>query len=276
MLALFALVVAAAEPPPRVLVLETRADGPTLEKVRAFGDLLATVLEPRTAAEIVPASSVKDRLAVAAEKVSAGCDDTTCMTEIAGALDARYVVASRASQVGGRWLMRVELFDSRDLKVVAQTSTMSDSVEGLASQAEKLADGLMEKAPMLPRKGEVIASEKPKGPPPDPKSGSPWPWVITGVSSAAVVGIGAGWAWSYSDALGKETAQNNALKDYKADPNVSTRKALVTAASAADGSSTLNNCVFFPLGCFGCLPLAAAAAGAAYWGATQDNEEPKP
>jgi hypothetical protein len=182
-----------AELPPRVLVLETRADAAHENDVKAFGDLLATLLERRSTAVIVPASSVKDRLAVAADKMTAGCDDNTCLTELAGALDARFVVSERASQVGGRWLMRVELFDSRDLKVVAQTSVMSDGVEGLAAQAEALADDLMARAPMLPRRGEtnvpVDASLGDTSSSSSSSSSGPGslPWIVAGSSVAAAV-----------------------------------------------------------------------------------------
>src|SRR5688572_14496608 len=171
----------------RVLVLETRADAAVLTQVKDFGDLFATILEERSDAEIIPSSSIKDRLQVAAAKVESGCDDTACMTENAGAMDARYVVASRASQVGGRWLMRVELFDSQDLKVIAQATKMADSVGGLAAQAEHLADDLLAKAPVLPRKGSSSSSSGPTNaatvkelPPPDEKSGGLSPGVLIG------------------------------------------------------------------------------------------------
>ena len=104
-------------PPPsakveRVLVLETRADAAWLPKVKAFGDLLATILEQRTTAEIVPSSSVKDRLTVAADRLSAGCDDTACMSEIAGALDARWVVAlMNEGKVNGKQLLSPTLIN---------------------------------------------------------------------------------------------------------------------------------------------------------------------
>lgn len=256
----------------RILVLETRADAAYLDTVRAFGDLMATLLEQRTDAEVIPSSSIKDRLSVAADKASAGCDDTTCMTEIAGAMDARYVVASRASQVGGRWLMRVELFDSQDLKVIAQSTAMADSVEGLAAQAELLADDLVARAPVIARGhgGSNVVAGGTTGdggelPPPDERKGGNG-WLVGGgiaalVGAVVVASAGVGsWVW----ASGEERKLNQATEAYHRDPGVETRTALIEAGRAADGASTWNNCLFVPLGC-ACIPLGAGGAGAIGW-----------
>lgn len=257
-------------PPPRarILVLETRAEAAYVEQVRAFGDLLATLLEARTDAEVIASSSVKDRLAVAADKISAGCDDTTCMTEIAGALDARYVIASRASQVGGRWLMRVELFDSQDLKVIAQATAMADGVEGLAAQAELLADDILARAPMLARHaGGSTDAGTGTGtlPPPDAKKGGGG-WLLGGgitalVASAVFATVGTvGYLWAAGDA--RKTAE--AIDEYQADPRVETRQALIDAGKASDSSSNWNNCLFLPLGC-ACIPTGLGGAGLVGW-----------
>ncbi|MCC7111772.1 MAG: hypothetical protein IT382_20930 [Deltaproteobacteria bacterium] len=259
----------------RILVLETRADAVHLDAVRAFGDLMATLLELRTDAEVIPSSSIKDRLSVAADKASAGCDDTTCMTEIAGAMDARYVVASRASQVGGRWLMRVELFDSQDLKVIAQSTAMADSVEGLAAQAELLADDLVARAPVIARgsggsrTGTTVVGGGTTGgaelPPPDERKGGSG-WLLGGgiaalVGAVVVAGVGVGsWVW----ASGEDRKLNQATEAYHRDPGVETRTALIDAGRAADSASTWNNCLFAPLGC-ACIPLGAGGAGAIGW-----------
>jgi hypothetical protein len=265
----------------RVLVLETRADATYLPKVKAFGDLLATILEQRTTAEIVPSSSVKDRLAVAADKLSAGCDDTACMSEIAGALDARWVVASRASQVGGRWLMRVELFDSQTLKVTAQVSAMADSVEGLAAQAEHIADDLVAKAPVLSKKagGPDVASapppessDKPAKASDDGGGGNPLPWILAAGGGTLSIAFLAASVASYSWASGKETDLNKALDAYAREDSTRNRKALAAAGNAADDSSVVNNCLIAPLGCLS-LPLAAVAVTGVYWGATQGKHD---
>ncbi len=260
----------------RVLVLETRADAAYVDKVRAFGDLLATILEDRADAEIVPSSSVKDRLAVAADKMQSGCDDTACMTEIAGALDARYVVTSRASQVGGRWLMRVELFDGQDLKVVAQSNAMSDSVEGLASQAEVLADGLLAKAPMVPRKGAstgdpAMAVATDPTAPGAPGGGMSTAMIVGVSSSVAAVATAAVGAGGFFWAQGLEREAIAAQDDYIDDPNPDTRRNFAEAAVRADDLSTVHNCVLLPIGCL-CLPLGAVGVGGLWWGLSDDGE----
>lgn len=281
---------AASKGPIRVLVLETRADAAYVDKVRAFGDLLATILEDRAAAEIVPSSSIKDRLAVAADKAQAGCDDTACMTELAGALDARFVVTSRASQVGGRWLMRVELFDGQDLKVVAQSTAMSDSVEGLASQAEVVADGLLAKSPMIPRKDGSNVQGDPALAVQDAggagggaggaagtagagsaSAGLSTPLIVGGVSSAAALATATVGTLGFLYARGKEVQAEEAQQAYIDDPTPDTRRAFASAAVDADDTSTLHNCVLLPIGCL-CIPLGAVGVGGLWWGLSDDSE----
>lgn len=266
----------------RILVLETRADAAYLEQVRAFGDLLATLLEQRSSAEIIPSSSVRDRLSVAADRLQAGCDDTACMTEIAGALDARFVVASRASQVGGRWLMRVELFDSVDLKVIAQATAMADGVEGLAAQAELVADDIVARAPVIGRRVASFGGEGTGGgggtqsavPPPDAKPSGGNGWLLGGGIAAVVASVpaaivgGLGYVW----ASGDERRTTEAIKAYRDDPNVDTRRALINAADISDNSSMVYSCFLLPIGC-ACIPLGVGGAGAIGWSMMSDGGE---
>lgn len=272
----------APPPRPRLLVLETRADAAYVDAVRAFGDLLATLLEQRSDAEVIPSSSVKDRLAVAADKLAAGCDDTACMTEIAGAMDARYVITSRASQVGGRWLMRVELFDSQDLKIIAQATAMADSVEGLAAQAELLADDIVARAPVIGRRPTGTSgtpTDPAPLPPPDARKGGGWMLgtgigALVGAAVLAGVGIG-GYAWAAGDA--SRTA--NAIDAYQSDPNVGTRQALIETAQKSDASSNWHLCLFMPLG-WACYPVGLTGAGLIGWsmiaGSGETSEESPP
>lgn len=246
---------------PRVLVLETRADERHLADVRSFGDLFAAALSQRCSAEIIAASSVRDRLAVVADKTVLGCDETTCMTEIAGALDARYVVASRASEVGGRWLMRVELFDSQDLKVVAQVSATSDGVSGLAAQAERLADDLLAQGTVLPRRSAKSAPTSVAAPlpPPDRPAGSPIPWVVAGLASAGAVAALIPATLTYVQGQEQADAVSDATAAYEQDPSVANRKALRNVGQELSETSLEHTCVFGPLSCLS--PLLCGVAG---------------
>jgi hypothetical protein len=186
--------------------------------------------------------------------------------------------------------MRVELFDSQSLKVTAQVTAMSDSVEGLAAQAESLADEMLERAPMLraPAAG-ASPSSTPSSPSPSPTvvsappaSDAPaapkplWPWLVAGGSGVVAVGSLAGWAIAYGVASSDESKLDKALVDFKADPSsAQNRSALAAAGRDADSSSTANNCVFAPLGCLS-VPLIGLGVAGVYWGtqsAPAENHE---
>jgi hypothetical protein len=157
---------------------------------------------------------------------------------------------------------------------------MSDSVEGIAAQAEHVADELLAKSPMLPKKGDsssnaVSSSAKPAAKV-DDKPSNVLPWALAGGGAGlAVLAIG-GWTAAWFWAHGDEVKRADALNAYNLDPlSPDKRSALAAAGQAADSSSTVNNCVAAPIGCLS-VPLLGIAGAGVYWGVTSSNAEPAP
>jgi hypothetical protein len=150
---------------------------------------------------------------------------------------------------------------------------MADSVQGLAAQAESLADQLLAKSPMLPRRGATSsrtnAAALSEVPPPDPKGGGPSPAVLIGSGVGAVlvapVAMIAGF-YGIGDTESKKSALQSAQDDYRLDPaSADSRRRLVAAANDVESAAMLNNCLLAPLGWLS-VPLCCGGLGVTGWG----------
>ena len=260
---------------PRVLVLDTKV-GPGAEAEAALAELLAHVLEQHSGAEIVVASSVRQRLALVSQKAELGCDDQSCMSELAGALDARYVVSSHATRLGSRWLARVELFDAESLRAVAQGSVTGESVDDISAQAEGLIDQLLGQAPFLRRNADPSAGAGGVGaravaPQPvgaEPVAGQPAnPFLIGGGVATGIVGLGAGLLGGLYYVYAQKAAgiADSAEAAYFDNPTADTRRAYAVAAKEASDAGYAGSVCMGPLAC-AALPLLGAAAGLVWFG----------
>jgi hypothetical protein len=158
---------------------------------------------------------------------------------------------------------------------------MADSVEGLAAQAEKLADDLLTKTTVLPKKGAASstnAAAVKELPPPDEKGGlSPGVLIGGGIGGVLLSGVTLisgfiGWGAS----LGAESDLNFAKDNYigQGTADREGREALVAAANAQENAAIVNNCVWVPLTWIS-LPLCIGGVGAIGWGAVDAATDDK-
>jgi hypothetical protein len=78
-----------------------------------------------------------------AEKQALGCDTSSCLSEIAGALGAGYVVFGRVGRLDDVYLLQLNLFDSAKGRAVAREEARSDKLSVLSEQLRPLARRLV-------------------------------------------------------------------------------------------------------------------------------------
>lgn len=82
----------------KVLVLAPAGGGINDDERTTIAGLIAVELETHEGLDVVSARELQRMAQLEAEKVQLGCTDASCLTELAGALGARYVVSgTRAS-----------------------------------------------------------------------------------------------------------------------------------------------------------------------------------
>jgi hypothetical protein len=71
---------------------------------------------------VLSTSDVRQLADLEATKQQAGCDTSSCLSEIAGALGARYVVFGDATQLGSLLVVNLNLFDVQTAAAVRRAS----------------------------------------------------------------------------------------------------------------------------------------------------------
>lgn len=80
----------------------------------AVGDLLAERLSRSNKYAVIAGDDLRQMLDLEAQKQLAGCDDDSCVAEIAGSLDADAVLFGRISRLGEVLIVRMTFFDARN------------------------------------------------------------------------------------------------------------------------------------------------------------------
>lgn len=215
LLASFAsLLIATQEPPTRVLVLDLEAVGAVDKDTARSIDPLVLAAASIPGAEVLAQSELKKIAEVEANKADLGCDDSSCLAELAGAMGARFVLFGTVSKLGDATTVSISMFDSRsstvarDNVVVRDLAKLSDE---LPPRVRTLVAQRLGLAPIV----ETKAAE-PEG---DPPSALFMTGVVaTAIGGAAFVG-GGGYAGlneaSIQDptasATTKRTAQENGI-----------------------------------------------------------------
>ena len=126
---------ASASPPtsarPRVLVLDPASvvlDAPTRE---TLGTLVLHEVALDKRFDVVSMADVRHLADLEGEKQAAGCSENSCLTELAGALGARYVVFGAVGPLGRQFLLNLNVFDAASATAVGRVQLRYSAVEEL-------------------------------------------------------------------------------------------------------------------------------------------------
>lgn len=179
---------AAAQAKPRVLVLELERNNVD----EAIGDVLLAALVEAMAEreiEVISSADLKQLADLEADRQATGCDTTSCLAEIAGAMGARYVVFGALTSVDDLKVANLSLFDAEQAKPVGRQTIRGESARELIDATPAAADALLVPLDLAPR---ALASSSA---PATQSEGSPLMPVGIGVAAvggvALVIGAGA-------------------------------------------------------------------------------------
>jgi hypothetical protein len=166
---LLASLPASAEPF-KALVLDFQPEGVRPAIARLATELIAAELSNLDGLEVMTKSDLKTIAELEGEKQAAGCDENSCLAEIAGALGARYVIYGDVLLVKPRYTLTVKRFDAKrakvDQRVVRVVERAADFPEAVSAVVPRLMKDL--EAVTVP--SSVALTAKPtmrtKAPPP--------------------------------------------------------------------------------------------------------------
>jgi hypothetical protein len=171
---------AAADARTRVLVLDVQSDGGVPPEVaRTVGRLIAARLEKRPRLDVTAAGELRALVDFEAQRIDLGCEQESCLAEIAGALGADVVFFGNIGALGGLVVLSLGSFDTRRGAALARETVEVERLEDLPRRV----------APAVDR----LAARALGGPPPAPAptaTDSPWFWVgAAGVAVGTIAGV---------------------------------------------------------------------------------------
>jgi len=171
--------------------------------------LVATAAAKDPAFDVLTRDDIKNALAVESDRQALGCEESTCLAELAGAMGARVVVYGSVGQLGSDLLLTLNLFDSEEGSSGGRRVAQAGDVSGLAAKIDATTTELLQaflksgvtapgaKVKLLVLDLEVKDASSTSSPPPGvaspPGAGPPAMALVGGgIAVLGLVGVGAG------------------------------------------------------------------------------------
>lgn len=193
--------------------------------------------------EVVSQADIRQMVDLEAEKQAMGCDTTSCLAEIAGAMGAAYVVFGRVGRLDERLFVQLNLFDSAKGRAVARQEVRAERLGEVPDVVRPALAHLV-----APLTGIAPPPETPVAAAPDAGSSvlaSPLLWggaAALSVGVVSAVGLGAGTLWA-DGVLGQLNAPP-ADKNFAADVGPWLFVGAVTGGALALGGGALVGIAF--------------------------------
>ena len=89
------------------------------------------------------------------DKERAGCDDDSCLADLAGALGARYVIYGTLGKLGSRYVTTLNLFDAELGKAINRSDVQADSMDVVSDRLDAALQDLI--APIAVANSSTLA-----------------------------------------------------------------------------------------------------------------------
>ncbi len=160
LLALLAALVAAAPPParaadpkPKIAVLDLTANGASKELASAAGGIAANELDRMATFQIVTSDAIRNMLAFEKQRQMLGCTDAGCMAEIGGALGVDWLISGKVTKLAASpgvpetYSLDLTLTNvrkaQRESSVIESAKTESELVQKTGKAAQKLVSKIL-------------------------------------------------------------------------------------------------------------------------------------
>jgi len=127
-----------------VAVLDLQPRGVDRSVAESLTDIVVKEIDRFQAFSTITKDEIQKLLEHAEQKQAMGCDDTSCLAEIGGALGVDFLVSGGVGRLGGVYMVSLKLIDVRNAKVVSrQEREVRGSEEELIAASRAAAQALM-------------------------------------------------------------------------------------------------------------------------------------
>lgn len=137
MLSALALTLLLAAPPtdaPRLVVLDLQRVGAATDaEAASLNDVIVQLVTRTSLFQVVSQRDIATLLGVERQKQLLGCteESANCLTELSGALDARYILSGTLNRIGATYQLTLQALDSRRGQPIGRSLKVSKSLEEL-------------------------------------------------------------------------------------------------------------------------------------------------
>jgi TolB-like protein len=131
----------------RVLVLNVVPREVPASAAETIEGLLTVKLSERKALNVVSRADLAAALSMEADREALGCNETSCLGEIAGALDARLIVYGDIARVEDEVVVTLSLFDAEQASALARETVRARKLLDVADRLDAVVNNLL--APLL-------------------------------------------------------------------------------------------------------------------------------
>jgi hypothetical protein len=217
--ALAGAVLDAPGPAQKVLVLDLVPTGVDADDARALDALVLAEASRIVGLDVVAADEIRRLAALEADKQQMGCDDESCLGELAGALGARFVVFGTVSKLGDATTLTLSLYDGAGETRLRREAATAKTAAKLAPSVRPTVQKLMRQVGV-----DVVVEE------PAPTPTSPLVWIgAAGLGAGGLVALAATAVVALAEA-NVQTPTRDARE--KADAQILGRTALVVGGVA--------------------------------------------
>jgi hypothetical protein len=185
-----ALLVTGATEKPKLIVLNlTAAGGVEPEVAGALSEAVTSEIAARGFFDVLSSKEVQTLIGLERQKQMLGCaEESTCLTELAGAMGARFVISGTVAKLGEAYQLSLQTLDSAKAQPIGRSMRLANDLATLRAQ--------------LP-----YAVAEATGTPLPPPPSRALSFTLMGVGAAALVGGGL----IGQDALSRERSVNEEL-----------------------------------------------------------------
>jgi hypothetical protein len=131
---LVATVLAGAERPKMSVLEVTTGSGVEASAAQALTDALTQEISARGFFDVISARDLKNLLGVERERQLLGCTESNCLTELAGAIGARFILSGQLSRLGEAYQLSIETLDTQKAKPIGRSTRIAPTLESLRAQ----------------------------------------------------------------------------------------------------------------------------------------------
>ena len=138
---------------PKVLFLDLACTAVKPEVVETISDLVGAYLGEHKKYDVITGQDLRQMAKLEVEKQKTGCVDNSCLSQLAGAMGARYVVFGKVGKLADRTIITLNLFDSKEAKAVDRAVVSAPDIGSvpdlLPAAVAKLMGGQVVTSPVI-------------------------------------------------------------------------------------------------------------------------------